>query len=321
MDHHPPIECPFCGENGVRFWFAHDSVADRKTYPLYSCEGCGSSFVYPRPSNGYLATFYAGGQNSLQQNQRGDTEAEIYDRALQEEVDFPNSTVDAERIARLARKFGTGKRLLDIGAGYGFFSRAAGQQGFEVTALEINDASRRIFRQMNRFEAMPLMLDDSMAGAYAGEFDVVLLSQVLEHIPDVDDAVRQIRTLLRPGGLCVIAVPHFRSWLSRLQGKRDMFICPPEHLNFFTVDGMQRLFSRHGFHCQHMHTVSRLDARKVKRRIGVPVAGAAFVHALNAGMQGFDRMNLGMFINAYFVAPDASHVAASMQRSEEMVSG
>ena len=303
MDHRSTIQCPFCARTDTRFWFEYNSAADQRTYPLFACADCGSSFVFPRPPASYLAEFYAGAP----QTQREGNEEAIYAGILQEEVEFPNSTVDADRIARLAHEIGGGGRLLDIGAGFGFFSRAARQSGFAVTALEINDASRRIFRRMNQFDAMPMLLDADMALEHAGEFDTVLLSQVLEHIPDVDDAIQQIRTLLRPGGLCVIAVPHFGSWLSRIQGKRDMFICPPEHLNFFSIDGMQRLFSRHGFQCRLLHTVSRLDSRKVRNRIGVPLAGAAFVPALNAGMRGLDRMNLGMFINAYFVAPATLH--------------
>ena len=47
-----------------------------------------------------------------------------------------------------------------------------------------------------------------------------------------------LSAILVPDGIVAVAVPHFGSLLSRLQGKKDMFICPPEHLNFFSRRGL-----------------------------------------------------------------------------------
>ena len=70
------------------------------------------------------------------------------------EVEFPNSTVDARRLVSYAKELlgpcQEGKaKALDIGSGYGFFSRAALEQGFQVMAVNPARAENRIFQQLN----------------------------------------------------------------------------------------------------------------------------------------------------------------------------
>ena len=93
-------------------------------------------------------------------------------------------------------------------------------------------------------ESIAGMLTRNFVQANPGSFDVVLMSQVLEHITDLESTLDYLRDLLAPNGIAAIAVPHFGSWLSRLQGKKDMFIVPPEHLNFFSRAGLTALFDR-----------------------------------------------------------------------------
>ena len=68
------------------------------------------------------------------------------------EAEFPNSTVDARRLVTYAKGLlgpcPEGKaKALDIGSGYGFFSRAALDQGFQVVA--VNPAEAKIVFSSN----------------------------------------------------------------------------------------------------------------------------------------------------------------------------
>jgi SAM-dependent methyltransferase len=268
---------------------------------MLRCASCGSAFVQPRPTEEYLEQFYLT-SNSMQDVRADDTsESSACQKVLAAEAAFPNSTVDAERIARTCRKLCAGSRFLDIGAGYGFFSRAALEHGFQVTAIEPTDICRQIFQQMNGFEPLAGMLTDQFAQEHAGSFDVILMSQVLEHIRDVDATVENLSKLLAPGGLVVIAVPHFGSWLSRAQGKKDMFIAPPEHLNYFSSKGLAALFQRHGFSLGKLHTVSRFDVGRVARKVPVPLVGNLASRTLLAAMHLSDSVGGGMFLNGYFL--------------------
>jgi len=219
---------------------------------------------------------------------------------LAEERAYPNAVLDAERIAKTAKALATGSKFLDVGAGYGFFSRAARSQGFDVDAIEVNKESLAVFREMNGFEAAEGMLDHEFAERRADRYAVVLLSQVLEHMRDANSVVLDLRHMLAHRGVCVIAVPHFGSLISRVQGRRDMFITPPAHLNYFSRAGLTRLFTHHGSECCRIDTVSRFDRARLKRKLSIPGLGSLATGMLSAILSAADKADQGMILNAYF---------------------
>jgi SAM-dependent methyltransferase len=297
--------CIACQSSCFGVWFTRLSKADGREYTLRRCGTCRSAFVVPRPTAEYLTEYYAGSNSSHAIALDITNDRSSYEKVLSEETAFPNSSVDSERIALTCREMSRGRRFLDIGAGYGFFSRSAIKRGFEVTAVEPTEICRKIFKLMNGFEPIPGMLTDELAQEYSGCFDIVLMSQVLEHIPDLDNILKNLSMLLDTNGIVVIAVPHFGSWLSCAQGRNDMFIVPPEHLNFFSRAGLIALFQRHGFKCRKLHSVSRVNIERVARRIPIPLAGTMLAKSIQAAMSLSDHTGRGMFLNAYFSREDS----------------
>jgi SAM-dependent methyltransferase len=296
--HVQTLACPICRNGRTRFWFEHVSRTDGRAYQLYKCNDCKSAHLHPYPTADYLIEFYVGG-NRLSGATAGNLDDLLRD-VLAEEVRFPNSVVDAERICTRLSALAPGKRFLDIGAGDGFFSRAARAKGFDVTAIELNPASRAVFQRMNGFEAVSGGFGKTFAENHKGVFDAALLSQVLEHLPLDGDPITDIHDILTPGGLCSIAVPHFGSTVSYLQGKRDMFISPPAHVNFFTISGLNALFTGNGFQPIAIETVSRFDRRKFAGRFNLSLIGVAATGLLQSILDLSDRLDRGMFINAYY---------------------
>nr|WP_246250206.1 class I SAM-dependent methyltransferase [Bradyrhizobium cajani] len=293
-----PGACLFCEHPQPTYWFSKRSKHNGRPYPLFRCSNCGGAFVFPVPSEQELHDFYTSPQSALEVSLRADDPLDQYNQAIQEEVEFPNSTLDAKRIADNLKRLAPGTRALDVGSGYGFFSRALAEAGFSVDAIELGEASRKIHARMNGFEPKAEPFNSDFAGRNAASYDAILLSQVLEHLPMDADPIKSLHVLLRTNGVCAIAIPHFRSYLSILQGKGDMFISPPEHLNYFTVKGLSDAFASRGFQTIKCETVSRFDYRKFKKRFGSlsPMPSLAL-----KGFLGFSAlMDKGMFINGYF---------------------
>lgn len=187
---------------------------------------------------------------------------------------------------------------MDVGAGTGMYSREAIRCGYSVTALEPNPNSRDQFERLNGFPPMATVMSPSLADEYQGSMDVVLLSQVLEHICDLESMAHSIARVLRPGGIAMIAVPHFGSLLSKLQGQRDMYISPPEHVNYFSIKGLSALMTRHGLELAEFQTVTKVPKARFEQKI--PLVGALAWRLIYGVLwlgQLFDR---GMIINAYF---------------------
>jgi SAM-dependent methyltransferase len=301
--------CLACNSPKFSRWFTKTSATDDLRYPISKCAECRSAFVVPRPTFEYLEAYYTGSGQSHAKSIELDTDTEAYEKILRDEENFPNSGVDATRIASHCRVLASGNKFLDIGAGYGFFSRAALRCGFQVTAIEPTKECRDVFRLMCGAEPLPGMLTSNFVRANRESFDVVLMSQVLEHITDLETTLGYLRDLLAPGGIITIAVPHFGSWLSRLQGKGDMFIGPPEHVNLFSKTGLRALFERHGFACCDIHTISRINIGRVRKRIGIPFLGGTVARCALGMVKLSDHFQGGMFINAYFSKSGAANSA------------
>ena len=294
------IICPFCDSIESEYWHTNTSMADHLPYKILRCRACKSAFVSPYPTEEYLNQFYSGEVNSHGGVLKNGNPEEHLKHIMKVEKAYPNSSIDAERIASLCKSFSLGNDFLDIGAGYGFFTKAAKAIGFNCKAIEAGSNNCNVFRLMNGFEPLNQMFDEKFSSENRNRFDVVLLSQVLEHIPNPQTTIKQLRTILKPGGICVIAVPHFGSLVSVIQGKNDMFIIPPEHLNFFSIQGLNDAFKNNGFSILLSHTISRYDQQKLQKRIKPLLLSKLTYSAISSMLNFSDLINRGMFINSYF---------------------
>ncbi len=128
-------------------------------------------------------------------------------------------------------------RALDIGAAGGGNTRVLQAAGWQATALEYDADGVEIAAQ----RGLPVIRADATALPYADDvLDLVVAFDVLEHIEDDDAAVREIRRVLRPGGLVLIAVPAD----PRLWSAHDEAV---GHVRRYTRVELGDLFARHGF--------------------------------------------------------------------------
>jgi len=108
-----------------------------------------------------------------------------------------------------ARRPFEGLRLLDIGCGGGLLSEPMARLGFSVTAVDASE--RNIGTASTHAAAQGLAIDFRRATAEdllaAGEpaFDVILNMEVIEHVADPGEYLRDCARLLKPGGLMIVA--------------------------------------------------------------------------------------------------------------------
>ena len=80
---------------------------------------------------------------------------------------------------------------------------------------------------------------DSLEGGE--QFAVVVMNHVLEHSDNPLAFLREVRRLLRPGGLVHIAVPNVASWEARLRGWTSY---EPYHLAYLSTDTLRRALTQ-----------------------------------------------------------------------------
>lgn len=154
-------------------------------------------------------------------------------------------------LAELPSK-GEGQRVLDVGCADGYLSEILAARGFAVTGVDLPGTPHG-----DSFEFVAGDLDAGLPEV-DGVFDYILCADVLEHLRDPLEMLRQCRQRLAPGGLLVASLPnsghaYFR-WnvmLGRFPS-HDKGLFDRTHLHFFTWDGWTDLLARAGFRVERL---------------------------------------------------------------------
>ncbi|MFF3568001.1 class I SAM-dependent methyltransferase [Nocardia jiangxiensis] len=173
-------------------------------------------------------------------------------------------TVDFDRLG-----VGPGTRVIDVGAGLGRHSFEAYRRGADVVAFDqsADDLAqvKVMFGAMAEAGEAPeharaeAVQGDALALPYEdGEFDVVIASEILEHIPSDERAIAELVRVLAPGGALVVTVPR---WLP----ERICWLFSDEyhaneggHVRIYRADELRREIAGLGMrfiHSAHAHAL------------------------------------------------------------------
>lgn len=129
-------------------------------------------------------------------------------------------------------------RILDIGAGTGDFLLEAKNQNWEILGIEPNDKAKGIALGKG------IKFGDTIEKLESNSFDVITMWHVLEHVPDVEHQVAELKRLLKPSGTIIIAVPNFKSYDAKHYGAFWAAYDVPRHLWHFSKTAIEKLFEK-----------------------------------------------------------------------------
>jgi len=142
-------------------------------------------------------------------------------------------------------------RILDIGCGDGYFLEEAKKMGWEVYGTEYTDTAIEVCSkkgiQMHQGKLNPDYYDSNY-------FDVITSFEVLEHINNPSEEVKNIYSVLRTGGLVYLTTPNFNAIERFILKDEYSVICYPEHLSYYTPKTLNYLFQTNGFQKKAIQT-------------------------------------------------------------------
>jgi 2-polyprenyl-3-methyl-5-hydroxy-6-metoxy-1,4-benzoquinol methylase len=186
--------CPACGSSG---WEpagrARSLVALFDRRPLGRCPACGLVFVTEPPDADELAELNAQYWSVAQAPSRYS--------ALVHEAQMQSRAVYLERHLGVFE----GKRVLDIGAGTGLLGRVVRDRGWRIEyhAVESDPWCEAALRGNGA-----AFVWQDLAGCIRSDFDLVVLSHVLEHVTRPRELLATVRARLATGGYVFIEVPN-----------------------------------------------------------------------------------------------------------------
>jgi len=131
-----------------------------------------------------------------------------------------------------------GERVLDVGCGSGALAHdLAEKAGASVIGIDLSAANIDAARAMHAHPHVTYRVGDVRDEVPGGPFDVVILSNVLEHLPDRAAFLRRLKDELRPGRF-LFRVPLFeRDWRTHLRKELGVeWRLDPGHETEYTLE-------------------------------------------------------------------------------------
>lgn len=157
-------------------------------------------------------------------------------------------------IALHLKKLSGANRVIDIGCGDGDFLMVFKQIGCKVFGTEYDVRTEEICRSkgitMLNGGVMP-SLDECQP---LEPFDLVIFTEVIEHINNPEEVINNISRLLRKDGLLYITTPNFSSLERRILGPQWGMIGYPEHISYYSPGPLDLLLRKRGYAKVALHT-------------------------------------------------------------------
>ena len=193
---------------------------------LNRCKSCG--FVY-------LASW----EQSIGQ---AESLYDYYDRLSEEDLKRRHSPENRARQRTLLQKLADytgGRKLLDVGCGDGQFLRTATDEGWDAVGIDLSEGAVRLCDRRGLSASQTDFFDSSLD---TRRFDVVVMSELIEHVPSPQRFLRRAEELLDVDGVLHLTTPNFGSLARRILGE-NWSVIHAEHIGYFERSTLRNILS------------------------------------------------------------------------------
>ena len=215
-------------QNNIFYLKVKDYSVSKEIFELHHNPEYDMLLTFPKPTLEKLASYY----ESEDYISHTDGKRSLFERmyhlikniALKKKVNLIN--VQSQK-----------GKLLDIGAGTGDFLVAAKKNGWQITGVEPNEKAQTIAI------AKGVNFAANLSDLENNTFDVITMWHVLEHVPNLDDYIIELKRLLKPNGTILIAVPNFKSFDANYYGRFWAAFDVPRHIWHFSKTAIEKIFA------------------------------------------------------------------------------
>jgi 2-polyprenyl-3-methyl-5-hydroxy-6-metoxy-1,4-benzoquinol methylase len=189
--------------------------------------------TFPQPSLEKLPEYYKSEDYISHTDAKRNVFEKVYHLvksvSLKQKLKLINSVVESD------------KKLLDVGCGTGDFLKIAKDNNWAVSGIEPNDEAREIANQKTNNSVFKI---EQLLDFETQSFDVITLWHVLEHLPKLEDHMSVFKSLLKPNGTLIIAVPNYKSYDAHYYKNYWAAYDVPRHLWHFSKTSITKLVSK-----------------------------------------------------------------------------
>lgn len=249
--------CPGCGGDRPKPAYVKNG------FDLVHCASCKTLYVTPCPTAAQLSPFYTDSPSTRYWST-------VFFPAVAEARRGRIFRPRAERVLALAADSGIDLgRICEVGAGASIFLEEirALNPGASVRAVEPGIELARICRAKN-FETFEGFAEQAAGDmAWAGQADLVVCFEVIEHIPETVEFVKSLAALAKPGGMILMSGLCGDGFDIQLLEAKSQAVAPPHHLTFLSRKGAAALMANAGLVDARVITPGELDVDIVRNAL------------------------------------------------------
>ena len=216
--------------NKKHFLTVKDYSVSQETFDLYHDATLDMLITLPQPSLENLGRYY----ESPDYISHTDSKRSLFEKAYH----FVKGIALKNKL-NLINSSSSGKgKLLDIGAGTGDFLLTAKENGWSTIGVEPSEKAKAIAIQ----KGIEFVVETQELESHS--FDVITMWHVLEHVPNLDNQIKELKRLVKPNGTVIIAVPNFKSYDAKYYGKFWAAYDVPIHFWHFSKTAIKILFEK-----------------------------------------------------------------------------
>jgi 2-polyprenyl-3-methyl-5-hydroxy-6-metoxy-1,4-benzoquinol methylase len=204
-----------------------DYSVSQEEFDLYYNSDFDMMITHPQPSLDKLPSYY----ESVNYISHTDGNKSLFEKMYQ----FVKSIALKNKLKLINSESEKGK-ILDIGAGVGDFLAVCKNDGWQTTGIEPSEKAKAIAIKKG------VKFVDTLSELKNNSFDVITMWHVLEHVPNLENQISELKRLIKPNGTIIIAVPNFNSFDANYYGKFWAAFDVPIHFWHFSKTAIQKLF-------------------------------------------------------------------------------
>ncbi|ABQ04034.1 class I SAM-dependent methyltransferase [Flavobacterium johnsoniae] len=216
--------------NKKHFLTVKDHSVSKEIFDLYYDENLDMLITSPQPDLENLGRYY----ESEDYISHTDNKRSFFEKAYH----FVKSIALKNKLNLINSEQSQKGKILDIGAGTGDFLLTAKNDGWNVIGIEPSDRAKNIAKQKG------ISFAEETASLENNSFDVITMWHVLEHVPNLELQIQELKRLLKPTGTLIVAVPNFKSFDAKHYGEFWAAFDVPIHFWHFSKKAIKSLFEK-----------------------------------------------------------------------------
>lgn len=184
--------------NKKHFLTVKDHSVSKEIFDLYYDENLDMLITSPQPDLENLGKYY----ESEDYISHTDNKRSLFEKAYH----FVKNIALKNKLNLINGEQSGKGRILDIGAGTGDFLLTAKNDGWETVGVEPSERAKNIAIQKG------ISFVNEINALQDHSFDVITMWHVLEHVPNLELQIQELKRLLKPTGTLIVAVPNFKSF-------------------------------------------------------------------------------------------------------------